>query len=310
MVGTRISAPIAAWATDSGTTQCKSLPSRAKKGCSFTCSTTYKSPAGPPNAAFPFALRARIGNDVPASLTSGTCASDAEKPLLIAHLPAASARTAGCWPLAWRRTGAPAVLTGFVAANADLGLRAEKCLFELECQIFPKVGAPLNPAAAASTTAASGERVAEAEKFAEDVAEVLEDGRIESRGLSRASAEAGVAVAVVGGALIGVGEHGIGFAAFLEFFLCVGIVGIAVGMKLQRELAIDALELDLGNRPAHTQNLVVIAFCVRGQNEPFFSSKNADKGGPRGRMVRAHRKLQGFFATFTIAGRNRRSLIL
>jgi hypothetical protein len=27
-------------------------------------------------------------------------------------------------------------------------------------------------------------------------------------------------------------------------------------------------------------------------------------------MVRAHRKLQGFFATFTIAGRNRRSLIL
>jgi hypothetical protein len=50
-------------------------------------------------------------------------------------------------------------------------------------------------------------------------------------------------------------------------------------MKLQRELAIDALELDLGNRPAHTQNLVVIAFCVRGQNEPFFRSKMQTSGG-------------------------------
>ena len=263
------------------------------------------------NAAFAFALRAGIGDDAARALASGTGASDAEESLLVANLAAAVAGAASRRPLARRRTGAAAVFASFVAANRDLRLRAEECLLELEGQVFAKIGAALNAAAAASAAAAATEHVAEAEELAEDVAEVLEDGGIEARGLPRAAAEAGVAVAVVGGALVGVGEHGIGFADFLEFFFRVGIVGIAVGMKLQRELAIGALELDFGDRAAHAQHFVVIAFCVRGQNKPFFKIKNLGKLGPRWPDGLApYRTLQGFFATFTIAGRSRRSLIL
>ena len=62
---------------------------------------------------------------------------------------------------------------------------------------------------------------------------------------------------------------GVGLADFLEFFFRVGIVGIAVGMVLQRELAIGALELDFSNRAAHAQHFVVVAFGVGGQNKPF-----------------------------------------
>ncbi len=77
--------------------------------------------------------------------------------------------------------------------------------------------------------------------------------------------EAGVAVAVVDGALIGVGEDRVGFADFLEFFFRVRIVGIAVGMELQRQLAVGALQLDFGHGAGDAQHLVVIAFCVGGQ---------------------------------------------
>ena len=128
-----------------------------------------------------------------------------------------------------------------MAATCDLGLGDEKRLFECKSQIFAEIGATLNAAATASATTTASEHVAEAKEFAEDVAEILEDRGIETASLPGAAAESGVAVAIIGGALVGVGEHGVSFADFLEFFFCVRIVGIAVGMKLQRELAIRAL---------------------------------------------------------------------
>jgi hypothetical protein len=145
-------------------------------------------------------------------------------------------------------------------------------LFELEGQVLAEVGTSLHAAATASAGSAAAEHIAEAEEFSKDVAEVLEDGGIESGGLASAAAKSRVAVAVVSGALIAVGEHGISLADFLEFFFRLRIIGIAVGMKLQRELPISALELDFGNGAAHSQNFVIIAFCVRGQNKPFSSN--------------------------------------
>ena len=53
----------------------------------------------------------------------------------------------------------------------------------------------------------------------------------------------GVAEAVVQAALLAVGEHGVGFRGFLERFFGLVIAGIAVGMILQRELAVRALDL-------------------------------------------------------------------
>ena len=181
-------------------------------------------------------------------------------------------------------------------------------MLELEGQVFAEVGAALHAAATASAGSAAAEHVAEAEEFAKDVAEVLEDGGIESCGLASAAAKSSVAEAVVGGALVGIGEHGVGLADFLKFFFRVGIIGIAVGMILQRQLAVDALELDFRNGAAHAQNFVVVAFCVRGQNKPF--SSNCGHACAGYWRVELSADLQGFFATLTMAGRSRRSFIL
>ncbi len=78
---------------------------------------------------------------------------------------------------------------------------------------------------------------------------------------------------VVGSALVRVGQHGIGFADFLELLLCVRIIWIAVRMVLEREFAIRALQFDFGYGTAYAEYLVVIAFCVRGQSEPFVSKQ-------------------------------------
>src|SRR3989449_1715920 len=47
-VGTSMVAPSAAWVKLMGTSQMTSVSSRMKIGCSWTCTTTYRSPGGPP----------------------------------------------------------------------------------------------------------------------------------------------------------------------------------------------------------------------------------------------------------------------
>src|ERR1035438_3623124 len=121
------------------------------------------------NAAFAFAFWARIGDDAACALAGGTGASDAEESLLIADLTVAVAGAASGGALPWRRTGAATVFAGLVAANRNLGLRAEERLLKLEGQVLAEIGAALNPVAAAAT-GATAEHVAEAEEFTEDVA--------------------------------------------------------------------------------------------------------------------------------------------
>ncbi len=220
------------------------------------------------NPSLAFTFRARIGDDVARTLAGGTSASDAEKSLLVADLATSVARAAGCRPLTRRRTGTVALLARLMAPNGNAGLRPEECFLELEREVFAEIGAALHPAAT-TPAAATAEHVAEAEKFSEYVAEVLKDRRIETCTRARAPAQSGVAVAIIDGALIGVGEHGIGFTDFLEFLFRIRIVGIAVWMELQREFAIRALEFLFRDSAGYTQHIVIVAFCVRRQNEPF-----------------------------------------
>jgi hypothetical protein len=149
-----------------------------------------------------------------------------------------------------------------MAADGDFLLHAEESFLKFESQIFAEIGAALHSAAAASATA---EHIAEAEELTEDVAEVLEHTGIESHALRSCAAEPGVAIAVVDGSFFGVGKDGVSFADFFEPLLRVRIIGIAVGMVLERKLAVRALEFDVSDRASDAQNLVVIAFYVGGQ---------------------------------------------
>src|SRR5437868_6345200 len=74
-----------------------------------------------------------------------------------------------------------------------------------------------------------------------------------------------MAEAVIRGALVHIREHGIGFTAFFEFLFCGGVVWISVGMMLQRQLTIGALQLDFRGSAADAEYLVVVTFCVGWQ---------------------------------------------
>jgi hypothetical protein len=228
------------------------------------------------NATFALALGAWIGDDAARTLARGAGASDAEESLLVTNLAAPITRMACARTFSGSRAGTVAVLASFVAPNGHAGFGAEEGLLEFEVEIFTKIGAALNAAAA---TAPAAEHVSESEELAEDVAKILEDGRIEAA-LGRTSIQPGMPVAVVDGPLFRIGKHGIGFTDLFEFLFRVRIVGIAVGMILQRQFAIGALEFRIGDRAGYAQHFVVVAFCVRSQI--YLSSREKVRGDRNG----------------------------
>jgi hypothetical protein len=226
------------------------------------------------DAAVAFALGTGIGNDASHALTSRTGARHTEETLLIADLAPSTAGTARDGRFAGSRAGALAFLAAFVAAHRYLCGFAKNCFFEFQSNIFAQISAALGAAAAAG---GPSEQIAEAKEVTKDVAQILKCGRIETRG--GCAAHAGMAEAIISCALFGIGENGVSLAAFFEFFFCVGIVGIAVGVVLQRQLAIGALDFLVARAAGNPENFVVVAFYVAGQN-CFFLPFSASDCGP------------------------------
>jgi hypothetical protein len=221
------------------------------------------------HAAFAFALRAGIGDHTARALAGWAGSSDAKKALLIPDLASATARPASNWSFAGRRTVSAAPVAGLMAADIHLLLGAEGRFIKFKVQVFAKVGSALG---AAATTAALAEHIAETEDVAEDVAKILEDGGIESSRTSAAAAHASMPEAVIQRALLAIGKDGVRFSDLLEFVFRVRIVGVAVRMVRHRELAVSALDFNVGGRTGNTEHLVIIAFCVGGQKlPPLFS---------------------------------------
>src|SRR5258708_38929830 len=86
----------------------------------------------PQNPTFAFALGAGIGNHVARSLAGGTSSRNAEETLLIPHLPAAVASTAGGWAFAGSPTRTGTIPAGLVTSHHHARLGAARCLFELD----------------------------------------------------------------------------------------------------------------------------------------------------------------------------------
>jgi hypothetical protein len=199
-----------------------------------------------------------------------------EETLLVPDLAGAAAGGADDRLAPRRRTHALACFAGLAARNLNRRLGAARRLLERDLEVVAQVGA----AAAATAPAASTEDVAESEdvaQAAEDVLEAGEDGRVEAG--RRGAAKPGVPEAIVHVPLVAVGEHGIRLGRFLEALFRRLVPGVPVGMELQRQFAVRALDLLFGRRALDLEHFVIIAF--------------------------AHGRL----ATFTMAGRSSRSPI-
>src|SRR5205814_1514419 len=109
--------------------------------------------------------------------------------------------------------------------------------------------------AATATPAATG-----AEEIAEQVADdVLEAGaEVEARPRPRALLERSVSEAVVEASPLGIGEHLVGLGDLLEALLRGrSVVGVPVGVELEREPAVRLLDLLVARAASDAENLVV-----------------------------------------------------
>src|ERR1700683_4618238 len=225
----------------------------------------------------------RIANDGSGAAAGAAGAGDREKSLLVADLPASLAVWTSRGSASGGRTGAAAALADLHAANRDLRLLAEDRFFEFDGEVVADRATLLD----ARGTAAAADVEHFAEQIPEDGRDVLGAERI---AIEARCAEAGVAVTIVGGALLRVAQHLIGLAACLESLLRFGIAGIAIGMMLQGQLAIRGFQLLIGRRAGNAKDFVVIGFNhVIGSAHASFCCE--------------------LLATRTSAGRSRRSRI-
>ncbi len=158
---------------------------------------------------------------------------------------------------------AAAAGTAFVASDFDLLLAAEGCLLKVDLDVNAAVGAPL-----ALTGAAAG---GAAEEGVEDVAEATKVEPLE-RPSEVEALEPRVAVAVVGGALLRVGEDLIRLADLLELGLSP-VLFVAIRVIPHRQLPERFLDLLCGGVPGHTQDFVVVAFRSAGHIQSIVSEE-------------------------------------
>jgi hypothetical protein len=154
-------------------------------------------------------------------------------------------------------------VTSFVPPNFDLLLRSENGLVEFQVEVFAKIGSTLGPAAAPAP--AASENIPEAKKVPENVPEVLENSGVKARRASTTSAHACVSEAVIERSFLTVRQNRVRLGDLLELVFRVGIVRIAVRMIGHRQLAVGALDLDIGSRTCNPEDFVVVAFAVVGQ---------------------------------------------
>ena len=122
--------------------------------------------------------------------------------------------------------------------EADLLRRAEDGLLERQLQVVAQVLAALDALPGAARPGGAEERL-------EDVLDRQADEVAEVDRLARATIERLVSVAVVHAALLGIREDLVGLGGFLEALGGFGRL-IAIGVKLERELAIGLLDVVVG----------------------------------------------------------------
>ena len=198
--------------------------------------------------------RTRLGDGFSGSSTVGAGPRDGEEALLVAQLTRTPALVARLGRSAGRGPGPSTRLARFLAGDLNRGFGADGGFLEADFEVVAEIGAALRTAAASP----SAEDVAESERVAEsgkDVGEIGKDRRIESRA---AAIHAGVPEPVVEASLVAIGKDRVGLGGFLEPFLGLAIVRVAIGVVLQRELAIRAFDLLVGCFALDAQHFVIV----------------------------------------------------
>src|SRR5690606_9826607 len=222
-----------------------------------------------------------LAHDLAGAATCVARAADAEEALLEHQLAGAAAAAAALRLRARARPRSAAASARAQLGDRGPGVLAREHRGQLEGELSAQVRAA--PAAPAAPPAPPARAEQVAEEIVQDVAERAEVAEVAEPGPAGAS-DPLVAEAVVGAALVRIGQHRVGLGGLLELLLGLRIVRIAVRMELERELAVGLLQRVGVGRAIDAQHLVVVALR---------------QGTPRGGKVAASLGTRGRDATAT-----------
>src|SRR3954463_984698 len=190
------------------------------------------------------------------------------------RLPYASGAAAG---RAGLRLGAglgPDARAGFAGdRDRDLDLRglAAKSFLERDFPVVAQVGAALAAATAAALSS-------HAEQIFENVGKGGGEARAETGAATAAALlEGGMTETVIGGALVPVFQDLVGFVDFLEFDFAGVVPGIAVGVKLHRQLAERRFQDGIVGIAFDFEGFVIAALGGRGHDELSLSDRDSSR---------------------------------
>ena len=191
--------------------------------------------------ALALAAGAGLFDDLTGTLAGGAGHGDLEEALGMAHLAGAMALGAGLGLTARSGAAAGAVGAGHMLGQGQGDLVARGGLLERDFQVVAQVGALHGTGAAC---AAGG---SEAEKIAENVAEVGEDVFVagEATAAHAALLKRGVTVLIVGCTLLGIGQDFIRFFDFFEFSFSLFITLVTVRVILHGQALIRLFDFTL-----------------------------------------------------------------
>mmetsp|Transcript_8074 Transcript_8074/g.15670 ORF Transcript_8074/g.15670 Transcript_8074/m.15670 type:complete len:339 (-) Transcript_8074:288-1304(-) len=224
--------------------------------------------------ALAVAGHAGVGNDLAAAVAVRAGLLDAEEALAHVHRAGAAAGAAGLGAGAGLGTGAAAGLAAFPARDADLRFLAAGSFLERDFHRVAEVAATVD-LLAGRTAPRTG---SPAEDVSKDVAEGLREAAKAFRtGATPPGAhvgvDAGMAVLVIGRALLRVGQHLVGLLGLLELLLGLlrPVALVAVGVVLHRQLAVSLLDVVFRRVLGDAEDFVVIAFG--GHPDPLSKAK-------------------------------------
>ena len=191
----------------------------------------------------------------PAPWQVGQVRSTVKKPCCARTLPAPPHVPPRGGPRARAGTGAVAGLAAHRAGNADRRLLAGEGVLQRYLHVVAEIGAAPGLPPAAPPRPAAHEL---AEQVVEHVGEAGAEVEAGGAGAAARAIEGGVTEAVVGRALLLVGEHVVGLGNLLELLLGDLVIRIAVRMVLHRELAIGLLEVVLAGIAGGAEKVVVV----------------------------------------------------
>src|SRR5438034_134771 len=219
------------------------------------------------DAAIAAARRAGVGDDGPLPRARGARGNGeqlAEQRLrLAAHFARTAAGAArGCLR---PRLGAAAAARRARLEGADAHrLRGPGGdLVEGEPQGDLQVGPAPLIALRALAASEQGVEAAQVPEIAHEDAERFGEVEVREAEARPPAAQAGLSVAVVGSALVGVAQHLVGLGDLLELFLGRFVPVVAIGMVLHGEAAIRFLDLGLGGPARNAQQRVVVGRASR-----------------------------------------------